>query len=124
MMKRVEMLDLREPSIGRVEIGYWQKNLATGEFTSDGGFLRIFQIKAGPRLRERAMSRFHPEEVSKCRRFLPDAIAQHRFRARDTHRLVFEDGTTQWVTTDLRIVYDGDKPVRALGTVMSFDCLT
>ncbi len=119
--RRAEIMDLRSPPIGRVEIGYWQRDIATGQFTADSGFMKIFRIEPGPDLRERAMARFHPEEVARCRRFVDDAIAQRRTRARATHRLVFDDGEIQWVTTDLRIVYQNDKAIRALGTVMSFD---
>jgi len=39
---------------------------------------------------------------------------------RSTHRLQFEDGSQLWVTTHLRIQYEGGVAVRALGTVTAF----
>jgi DNA-binding CsgD family transcriptional regulator len=118
--RRADMVDLRAPTIGRVEIGYWQRDLQTNEFTADDGFHHIFRLDRGPKLRERAMKRFHPEEVAKCRTFVSDTVAERKTRARETHRLVFEDGSILWVTTDLRIEYEGEKAMRALGAVMSF----
>ena len=119
--KRIEMVDVRPPTIGSVEIGYWERDLKTGEFTADAGFHHMFQLKPGPKLRENVMKRFHPEEVAKCRTFVADTVAKGKTRARATHRLVFEDESMRWVTTDLRIEYENGKAVKALGAVMSFD---
>lgn len=113
-------LDVRSPDLEHISIGYWERDLLTGEFTADAGFCTIFQIEPGPNLRERAFRRFHRDEVAHCRTFVSETVAAGRDRARRTHRLVFDDGSLQWITTDLRIVYENGVAVRALGTVMGF----
>lgn len=114
-------LDVRSPRIENISIGYWERDLTTGEFTADEGFCKIFDVEPGPHLRERAFRRFHRDEVAHCRTFVSETVAAGQDRARRTHRLVFDDGSTRWITTDLRIVYEADKAIRALGTVMGFD---
>ena len=117
----VPNLDVRTPEIGRIAIGYWERDMASGEFTADEGFCSIFAVEPGPHLRDRAMRRFHPDEIARCRAFVTDTISAGLDRARATHRLVYDDGSVHWITTDLRIVYEDGVAIRALGTVMGFD---
>ena len=119
---RTENVDLRATGRPTVEVGYWTRDLRTGRFTADEACCAIFGIDpAEPNLREAAMARFHPEEQALTSSFVDSAVQARKDHARATHRLLKPDGSYRWITTDMRIEYEGDAPARALGTVMAFD---
>ncbi len=117
----VPNFDFREPDIGKVEVGYWTLDLRTGEYKADESLCGIFQVDPGQATdREKMLSRFHPDEAESCRSIVSDAVAARKNRVRNTRRLFFDDGSTRWATLDLRIEWEDEQAVRALGTVMVF----
>lgn len=119
---RAAKIDARPPQSRKVEVGYWQRDIRTGEFTADAGFCAIFRIDPkSPTLRADAMARFHPEEAELTRTFVDNTVRACKTNARATHRLLGEDGSYRWITTDLRIEYVDGEATYALGTVMAFD---
>jgi DNA-binding CsgD family transcriptional regulator len=127
--KAVLLRGTRSPSVhfgsappGRVEVGYWERDIRSGAFTADEGFCEIFGLDpADPNLRDSALARFHPEEKELTRTFVDKAVASGKSRSRATHRLRQIGDTYRWITTDLRIEYEDGVATRALGTVMAFD---
>gem|GEM_PF-6221711 len=120
--RRTPMHDLKEPDIRSILVGHWTRDLRSGEFTGDDGFRTIFGIEGDvPDLREAAFKRFHPDELNHTRNFVSDAVAAGRTHARSTHRLLSTDGSFRWVTTDIIIQFDEDRPLKVLGTVIAFN---
>jgi len=117
--RRIPNVDVRSPKINDIQVGYWEFDVRTGAFTGDKGFGKLFRVDhTSPDLRAQVRSRLHPGEGNET--FLSDAITNKTERARATHRLIFDDKSTIWMTTDLRLEFEDGEPVRALGTVMSF----
>jgi DNA-binding CsgD family transcriptional regulator len=119
--RQVPNLDLRTPTIESVGIGHWQCYIPTKTLTADSGFCAIFRVDPkDPRWPENVFDRFPPDDVAYFRSLVQDTVTSGVDHQRRTHRLIFEGGAEIWVTTHVRIEYEGEKPIRALGTVITF----
>lgn len=119
--RRLQNTDLREPAVSTIQIGHWERDLDTDEFSADSGFCSIFKIDPGSSsLREDAMRRFPESEKLNIETFVQRTIEAGQTENRSTHQLQFPNGSTIWATTHLRIEYENGAPRRALGTVIAF----
>jgi len=119
--RRLANIDLREPAVATIQIGHWERDLRTQAFTADSGFCAIFRVDPNsPTLRSDALRRFPPSESLNTSTFVQRTIEAGQSENRSTHQLQFEDGSTIWATTHLRIEYVDGTAQRALGTVIAF----
>ncbi len=120
--RRSRILNLGPPPIQSITVGYWQRDMETGELKGDEAFKRILGIEGNPPdFRAAALKRFHPDDFELANNFVVKAIAAGQTQARCTHRLKARSGGYHWVTTHVRIEYPENGPPIVLGTVMGFN---
>jgi len=106
----------------RVRVGFWAKNLRTGQFiTPDEDFCRIYRVDRNSKSLDRDIrARYLPEDAESAYDFIDEAVRSGQTRGSRDFRLVFEDGTDLWVRLEFFIESDEAGPVRANGTVLAF----
>jgi DNA-binding CsgD family transcriptional regulator len=119
---RLPNVELGAPRVAGVQVGHWCLDLQTSRFEADAEYRRMFMIDSDESdIHEAVLERLHPEDREATRRFPLETAAQGIERAMRTHRILMDDGSTRWVTTDLHIEYENGVARTASGTDIAFD---
>ena len=119
--RRSPNLDLRTPVIGEVQIGRWEMNLRTGEFSADGQVASIYGLDDGqPNGWKTIVGRTALADRIRMRHLIDQTVEAGDAQARATVRVHMPDGYEFWTTTELRIERDAEGPVKAVGIVVTF----
>lgn len=117
--RRMPHFDARGPAISDVQVGHWTRDIGSSDLKGDEAFCKIFRVDPGkPNLREQVLGRLDPS--TPVENMVEESAAAGLDHVRRTHRLMFDDGTDTWVTTDFHIEKEDGKPMRAVGVVMAF----
>jgi len=106
-------------SAGRIaNLGSWELDLINDELKWSETIYRIFEYdpqKFNPSY-QKFLDRVHPEDREKV-----DSIYSNSLKERESyqivHRLKFPDGRIKYVEEHAEHFYEGDKPIRSIGTV-------
>lgn len=119
---KAPLLDFQTPQQDRVEVGYWSRDLVTNKFSADDSYCALYGIDPNdPDMRQKAIQRFHPDDRHFASTILDRSVKERKRHFRFTHRMLGPGGVYRWAMCDVRIEYDDDVPIRALGTAMVFD---
>lgn len=103
-------------------IGNYARDLATNRVTADDAFCAIYRVrKDDPDLFATALSRLCPDSRAGIAALAESVITSGRPVVYRSYRLCFDDGTQLWVSTRYRIEYEGERPARAVATVVAFE---
>jgi len=98
--------------------GYWEWNLLTKKYSWGDGMYRIFNLTRDQILLRTGtfFNGVHPEDRNKVVRALGKAlVGKEPFNIE--HRIIWPDGSIHLVHGKAKVIFDGGKPIRVLGTV-------
>jgi DNA-binding CsgD family transcriptional regulator len=120
---RSKFHDLAPIPVRELMVGYWEQDLASGEFTADVNLLFIFsKTSEGPSIRDTKYARIPPEELQEVRKVVKRARDMNRTHIRASHRMESESLPFRWATIDVQIDYGrGGRGQRAHGSVLAYN---
>jgi PAS domain S-box-containing protein len=108
-----------QAAVEATSLGIWEWDLLTGEVYWSERQREIFGVPASEAVTyDSWVSRLHPEDsawVQQEARSLLDPASGGRMHIQ--HRLLLPSGGVCWIESHGRMIYEGGKPVRLLGTV-------
>ena len=108
-----------QAAVEATSLGIWEWDLLTGEVYWSECQREIFGVPASETVTyDSWVSRLHPEDsawVQQEARSLFDPASAGRMHLQ--HRLLLPSGGVRWIESHGRMIYEGGKPVRLLGTV-------
>lgn len=106
-------------------LGSWEYDVAAGTLTWSDEIYRIFELdpaRFSPSY-EAFLATVHPEDRAMIETRYREHLTQ-RAPYDVTHRLLLPDGRVKYVRERCETVYEGDKPVRSVGTVQDITVQT
>ncbi len=99
-------------------LGYWSRDFITGDVFCSTELCALFGIPPASRPTPEVLWRhIHPEDRLALEAAMDVACEERRTFVLDT-RLIRADGGERWVHHRGKITYAGDRPIRAVGTVL------
>ncbi|MEZ0326523.1 MAG: LuxR C-terminal-related transcriptional regulator [Fimbriimonas sp.] len=120
---RSKFHDLAPLPVRDLMVGYWEQDIATGEFTADVNLLFVFsKTGEGASIRETKYSRIPPAELKEIRQLVDRIISKKKTHLRTSHRLDSGSLPFRWATIDALVEYDAaGNGSRAHGSVLAFN---
>ncbi len=99
-------------------VGNWELDLANNVLTWSDEIFRIFEIDSDrfSATYEAFLNAIHPDDREAVRMAYENSL-QTKAPYSIEHRLLFSDGRIKYVCEQCETVYEGDKPIRSIGTV-------